>query len=411
MFRRTNLRIRSGDNIAYAEKRCDNLRVECGDDCMTYNYELDDWPRFTWKDDVLSVILADVRHRQGRLIGRMESLGFRLREESVLYSLTEEVVKSSDIEGERLDKDQVRSSIARKLGMDAAGMVPSDRNVDGVVEMMIDATQNYSKPLTEERLFAWHAALFPTGRSGMSKITVGDWRTDESGPMQVVSGPMGRETVHYEAPAAELLPSEMEAFLTWLESDKNIDLVLAAGIAHLWFVTIHPFDDGNGRIARAITDMVLARSENSPQRFYGMSSAIRAHRKGYYEILERTQKGGLDITKWLEWFLNCLNGAFVQAEDILSTVLAKAEFWNLHSDTPLNERQKEVINRLLDGFIGKLTSSKWAKLTKTSQDTASRDIDDLIKKGILVRGPAGGRSTSYDLVMPTPKQGVDEGED
>lgn len=370
---------------------------------MAYNHQLRNWPKFTWKDEALSVTLADVRHRQGRLIGQMESLGFHLREESVLYSLTEEIVKSSDIEGEHLDKDQVRSSIARRLGMDIAGMVRSDRNVDGVVEMMIDATQNYSDPLTEDRLFGWHAALFPTGHAGINKITVGDWRTDRTGPMQVVSGPMGRETVHYEAPAGELIPEEMKAFLKWFEDDKNIDPVLAAGIAHLWFVTIHPFDDGNGRIARAITDLALARSENSPQRFYSMSSAIRAHRKDYYDVLERTQKSGLDITGWLDWFLNCLKGAFDQAEETLSTVLAKAEFWDLHRDTSLNDRQKQVINRLLDGFIGKLTSSKWATLTRTSQDTASRDIDDLIKKGILVHGPAGGRSTSYELVLPSLK--------
>lgn len=366
---------------------------------MTYIHELPDWPKYIWNDAALSGLLADVRHRQGLLIGRMESLGFKLREESVLYSLTEEVVKSSDIEGEHLDKDQVRSSIARKLGMDVAGMVRSDRDVDGVVEMMVDATQNYAEPLTKERLFAWHAALFPTGHSGMSKITVGDWRTDESGPMQVVSGPMGRETVHYEAPAAERLPDETNAFIKWFDSDKKIDPVLFAGIAHLRFLTIHPFDDGNGRIARAITDLALARSENSPQRFYSMSSTIRAQRKGYYDILERTQKGGLDITKWLEWFLNCLKGAFDQAGETLSSVLAKADFWDRHRDTQLNDRQRQMINRLLDDFIGKLTSSKWAKLTKTSQDTASRDIDDLIKKGILARGPAGGRSTSYELVL------------
>ncbi|HQZ97897.1 MAG TPA: Fic family protein [Pyrinomonadaceae bacterium] len=371
---------------------------------MTYNHELSDWPKFQWKDSDLSTDLAEVRHRQGRLLGRMESLGFQLREESVLRTLTEEVVKSSEIEGELLDRDQVRSSIARRLGMDVAGMVPADRNVDGVVEMMLDATQNYAKPLTDERLFDWHAALFPTGRSGMSKITVGNWRDDRSGPMQVVSGPMGRETVHYEAPAAPLLQKEMDAFLKWFESEKSIDSVLVAGIAHLWFVTIHPFDDGNGRIARAITDLALSRSEHSSQRFYSMSSKIRSDRKQYYEVLERTQKGGLDITKWLQWFLGCLNGAFDQAESTLSTVLSKAEFWNIHRDTELNKRQKMMINRLLDGFFGKLNSSKWAKLTKTSQDTASRDIDDLVQKGILMRGSAGGRSTSYELVLPMGKE-------
>lgn len=363
-----------------------------------YNHELGDWPDFWWNDTVLSSVLAEVRHRQGRLLGRMESLGFQLREESVLQTLTEEVVKSSEIEGEQLDRDQVRSSIARRLGMDIAGIVKADRNVEGVVEMMIDATQNYAKSLTDERLFDWHAALFPTGRSGINKINVGNWRNDESGPMQVVSGPIGRERIHYEAPAAKRLIVEMDAFLAWFESDKGVDPVLSAGIAHLWFVTIHPFDDGNGRLARAITELALARSEESSQRFYSMSSTIRSDRNRYYEVLEATQKGGLDITRWLQWFLNCLNSAFDQTESILSTVLTKAEFWSIHRDTQLNDRQKAIINRLLDGFVGKLTSSKWAKLTKTSQDTASRDIDDLMKKGILMRGPAGGRSTSYDLV-------------
>lgn len=367
---------------------------------MTYNHELREWPRFKWDDREVSPDLTEVRHRQGRLLGRMESLGFQLREESVLCTLTEEVVKSSEIEGELLDRDQVRSSIARRLEMDVAGMVPADRNVDGVVEMMLDATQNYAEPLTDKRLFDWHAALFPTGRSGMSKITVGNWRDDKSDPMQVVSGPMGRETVHYEAPAAPLLQKEIDAFLEWFESEKGVDPVLVAGIAHLWFVTIHPFDDGNGRVARAITDLALSRSEKGPQRFYSMSSTIRTYRKQYYEVLERTQKGGLDITKWLQWFLGCLNGAFDQAESTLSTVLSKAEFWNIHRDTELNKRQKMIINNLLDGFFGKMTSSKWAKLTKTSQDTASRDIDDLIEKRILTRGSAGGRSTSYELVVP-----------
>jgi Fic family protein len=282
--------------------------------------------------------------------------------------------------------------------MDIAGIKPADRNVDGVVEMMIDATQNYSEPLTAERLFNWHAALFPSGRSGMSKIIVGGWRDDSSGPMEVVSGPMGRERVHYVAPNARFVPDEMQAFLDWLERSTIVDPVLIAGIAHLWFVTIHPFDDGNGRIARAVADMALARSEKSPQRFYSMSSQIMASRKEYYEILEATQKGSLNITKWLQWFLVCLDGAFSQAEAALSSVLEKARFWDTVRDTQLNERQRLVLNRMLDGFDGKLTSSKWAKLTKTSQDTATRDIEDLMIKGILIRGEAGGRSTSYELV-------------
>lgn len=364
---------------------------------MTYIYEQKDWPKFRWQDEVLVARLAEVRHRQGRLVGRMEALGFRLREESVLDTLTEDVLKSSEIEGEHLDREQVRSSIARRLGMDIAGMVHADRDVEGVVEMMLDATQSYSNPLTKERLFAWHASLFPTGRSGMAEITVGDWRDDADGPMQVVSGPVGRRHVHYEAPSAKSVAREMAAFLKWLESDKTIDGVLAAGIAHLWFVTIHPFEDGNGRMARAIADLMLARSEGSSQRFYSMSSRIRTLRESYYKVLEATQKGEMDITAWLEWFLSCLSGAFDQAEETLSSVLDKARFWEAIQDVELNERQRRVLNRLLDGFEGKLTSSKWAKVAKCSQDTATRDIEDLLLKDILVRGPGGGRSTSYEL--------------
>lgn len=368
-----------------------------GAENMTYIHELEGWPKFVWQDDVLAASLAKARHRQGRLIGRMEALGFRLREEAVLRTLTDDIIKSSDIEGEKLDEDQVRSSIARRLGMDVAGLVPAERNVEGVVEMMLDATQNYAQPLDEERLFGWHASLFPTGRSGMSRIIVGSWRNDASGPMQVVSGPYGRERVHYQAPSAARVADEMAAFLKWFESDKATDPVLVAGIAHLWFVTIHPFEDGNGRIARAIADLALARSEGSAQRFYSMSSQIRAERNRYYEMLEETQKGSLDITPWLEWFLACLDRAFDRAEDTLGAVLAKAQFWDRVKDQPLNARQRHVLNRLLDGFEGKLTSSKWAKLARCSQDTAARDIADLMEKGILVRGPAGGRSTSYDL--------------
>lgn len=367
---------------------------------MTYIHEQADWPNFQWQEDALATALAQVRHRQGRLIGRMEALGFPLRNEAILHTLTEDVIKSSEIEGEQLDKDQVRSSIARRLGMEVAGLVPAERHVEGVVEMMLDATQHYAQPLTDDRLFGWHASLFPTGRSGMTKIIVGGWRDGASGPMQVVSGPIGRERVHYEAPAAERLPNEMHAFLSWLESEKPIDPVLAAGIAHFWFVTIHPFEDGNGRIARAIADLALARSENSSQRFYSMSSQIRAERNHYYDMLERTQKGELDITEWLQWFLECLDRAFSRAEETLGAVLAKARFWDEVKAHALNERQHLILNRLLDGFEGKLTSSKWAKLAKCSQDTAARDIDDLIRKGILVRSAAGGRSTSYDLAYP-----------
>jgi Fic family protein len=363
-----------------------------------YIHELKEWPKFRWRQDHLAEWLAAVRHRQGRLIGRMEGLGFTLRAEAVLQTLTEEVVKSSEIEGEVLDKDQVRSSIARRLGMDIGALTPAERNVEGVVEMMLDATQKFEMPLTVERLFAWHAALFPTGRSGMSRIRVGTWRSDSAGPMQVVSGPVGREKVHYEAPAAKKLNREIRAFLAWFNGPATTDPVLKAAIAHLWFVTVHPFDDGNGRIARAIADMALARSEGSTQRFYSMSAQIRTERKAYYDILEAAQKGGLDITGWLEWFLGCLDRAFNGAETILAAVLRKAHFWELHGGEPFNDRQRRILNRLLDGFEGKLTSSKWAVLGKTSQDTASRDIDDLVKRGILLKDPAGGRSTSYSLV-------------
>jgi len=363
----------------------------------TYIHELQDWPNFWWDEGALAQRLASVRHRQGRLIGRMEALGFDLRAEAVLATLTEDVLKSSEIEGEILDKEQVRSSIARRLGMDIGALAPADRNVEGVVEMMLDATQKFKAPLTDERLFAWHAALFPTGRSGMTKIIVGAWRNDSAGPMQVISGPIGRERVHYEAPKASRLESEMAAFLTWFDEDTSHDPVFKAALAHLWFVTIHPFDDGNGRIARAIADMALARSEQSPQRFYSMSAQIRLKRNAYYDVLEATQKGDLDITAWLEWFLDCLDRAIEGAEQTLAVVIQKARFWETFKDHPLNERQRKVINRLLDGFEGKMTSSKWAKLTKSSPDTALRDINDLISKGILVREPGGGRSTSYAL--------------
>jgi Fic family protein len=327
----------------------------------------------------------------------MEALGFDLRAEAVLATLTEDVLKSSEIEGEILDKEQVRSSIARRLGMDIGALAPADRNVEGVVEMMLDATQNFQAPLTDERLFAWHAALFPTGRGGMTKIIVGAWRDDSTGSMQVISGPIGRERVHYEAPEASRLQAEMAAFLKWFGEDTGHDPVLKAALAHLWFVTVHPFDDGNGRIARAIADMALARSEQSPQRFYSMSAQIRLERNAYYDILEATQKGDLDITAWLEWFLECLDRAIEGAEQTLAGVIQKARFWEMFKDHPLNERQRKVINRLLDGFEGKMTSSKWAKLTKSSPDTALRDINDLVSKGILAREPGGGRSTSYAL--------------
>jgi Fic family protein len=363
-----------------------------------YIHQLEAWPRFRWDDAKLAVLLAAVRNHQGRLTGEMETLGFPTKGEAVLQTLTEDVLKSSEIEGEILDKEQVRSSIARRLGLDIGALAPVDRNVEGVVEMMLDATQNYARPLTEDRLFNWHAALFPTGRSGMNKITVGGWRTDDADPMQVVSGPIGRERVHYEAPAAKLLNREMTAFLGWFNAPPSTDPVLKAAIAHLWFVTIHPFEDGNGRIARAIADMALARSEESPRRFYSMSAQIRGERNAYYDVLEATQKDGLDITAWLTWFLDCLDRAIEGAEGILSAVLKKARFWDLPGTEDLNHRQRVMLNRLLNGFEGKLTSSKWAALTKVSQDTAARDIDDLIARNLLRKDAAGGRSTSYSLL-------------
>lgn len=366
---------------------------------MEYIHSLSGWPQFRWSMERLSAPLAALRHKQGRLIGRMEQLGFSLRAEAALQTLTEEVVKSSEIEGEVLNRDQVRSSIARRLGMDIGALTPADRHVEGVVAMMLDATEKYADPLTKERLFDWHAALFPTGRSGMTKIVVGAWRTSDTGPMQVVSGPIGRERVHYEAPIAERLENEMQSFLEWFNADSSVDPVLKAGVAHLWFVTIHPFEDGNGRIARAIADLALARSEHSAQRFYSMSAQIRKERNAYYDILEKTQKGDLDITSWLEWFFGCLDRAFDGADTILANVLSKARFWELHAGQSFNDRQRLIINRLLDGFEGKLTSSKWGKLAKVSQATAARDIEDLIGRGILQKDAAGGRSTSYSLVL------------
>lgn len=362
-----------------------------------YIWEREGWPKFAWETDRIVAKLAAVRHAQGRLLGRMEGLGFRLKQEAQLHTVTQDVIKSSEIEGERLDTDQVRSSIARRLGMDVAGLVPADRNVEGVVEMMLDATQNFDKPLTAKRLFDWNASLFPTGRSGMTRIKVGAWRDDAEGPMRVISGPMGRERVHYQAPAAERVAAEMKAFLKWLNADVDLDPVLKSGLAHFWFVTIHPFEDGNGRIARAIADMMLARSEASPQRFYSMSGRIRHKRKVYYDVLEQSQRGPLDITPWLEWFLDCLARAIADSDSALSGVMQKAKFWKRFAQAGLNQRQNKVLNRMLDGFESNMTSSKWAKLTKCSQDTAHRDIQDLIDKGALRRNPGGGRSTSYDL--------------
>lgn len=358
-----------------------------------------EWPRFHQDTTRLAELLADTRHAQGRLFGRMDALGFEMRSEATLRMLTEDVVKTSEIEGEILAPDQVRSSIASRLGLDAGGLPTPDRNVDGVVEMTLDATRNYAAPLTGERLFSWHAALFPTGYSGMHRIRVGQWRDDTDGPMQVVSGPIGRQRLHYRAPPAERLEDELSAFLQWFEGPRSMEPVLAAGLAHFWFVSIHPFEDGNGRIARAVADMALARSEGSPERFYSMSAQIGLERNAYYDILEATQKGNLDITDWQLWFLECLGRAIKTSRHTLAAILNKASFWEAHAHEVLNERQMKVLNRLLDGFEGKLTSSRWARMNHCSQDTANRDIRDLTDRGILVRGPAGGRSTSYDLAF------------
>lgn len=361
-------------------------------------HELPGWPVFRWDGGALVEALAAARHRQGRLLGRMEAMRLAHRGETLLRTLTDDIVKSSEIEGEILDSDQVRSSVARRLGLDVAGLLPADRRIEGIVEMMLDATQNYAAPLTDERLFRWHALLFPNARSGMHRIASGAWRDDHSGPMQVVSGPYGRERVHFTAPAAERVPQEMTAFLKWFNSDHGDDPVLVAAIAHLWFATIHPFDDGNGRIARVITDMQLARSEKSTQRFYSMSAQIRRQRSDYYAILESTQKGNLDITPWLSWFIDCLGESITHSEEALASVLRRAQFWETHPETTMNARQRNMLNRILDGFDGKLTASKWSKLEKCSTDTALRDITDLIARGILVKDAAGGRSTSYSMV-------------
>jgi Fic family protein len=362
-----------------------------------YIHELSDWPQFNWSQDRIAEPLAAIRHQQGRLLGHMEALGFNLRQEATLQVLTEDVLKSSEIEGERLDAEQVRSSIARRLGIDIGALKPADRNVDGIVEMMLDATRHYAQPLTVERLFQWHTLLFPDARQGITAIRVGAWRDDSAGPMEVVSGSIGRERLHFEAPAAVRLDREMEDFLGWFNAGTRHDPVLKAALAHFWFVTIHPFDDGNGRIARAIADMALARADNTSQRFYSMSAQIRQERTAYYKTLEYVQRGPLNISPWMEWFLGCLGRAIEGSQTTLAAVLNKARYWEAVGDTSLNDRQRRVFNRLLDGFEGKLTTSKYAKLAKCSQDTALRDILHLVEQSILVRNPEGGRSTSYAL--------------
>jgi Fic family protein len=365
---------------------------------MSYIYLSEDWPRFTWDSNRLVPHLSDTRYEQGLLLGKMKDLGYQLKSEATLAALTEETVKSSAIEGEELSVDSVRSSLARRMGLEAAGTRPADRHVEGVVEMMLDATQRYASPLTDERIFGWHAALFPTGRSGMRKITTGAWR---KGTIEVVSGPEGKQKVHFEAPPAERVEPEMKKFLSWYEdSSTRTEPLIKAGLAHLYFVTIHPLEDGNGRITRAITEMSLARLEDSAQRFYSMSSQIREERKSYYEILESTQKGRLDVTDWLIWFLDCLARAIAKAKNLTAGVLAKDAFWRhlKEESIEVSERQRNIINLLLDGFEGKLTTEKWSKLAKTSHDTALRDIQDLIEKQILKQEKGGGRSTSYVLV-------------
>lgn len=360
-----------------------------------YIYKNKEWPNFTWDQEKVGDLLAEVRFFQGKLIGRMQGLGFEVEEEATLKVLTEDVLKTSEIEGEKLDVKQVRSSIAKKLGIDIGTSVRVDRNVEGIVEILLDAVRNHTSALTKERLFKWHTLLFPEGYSGIDQIVVGDWR---KGAMQVISGPIGREIVHYEAPPFDRLELEMDQFMGWVNGDAE-DLVIKSAIAHFWFVTIHPFEDGNGRIGRAIADMLLARSEKSVQRFYSMSSQIMKERESYYNILEESQKGTIDLTRWIEWYLNCLRGALKASEKMLETILRKAWFWKSHTNEGFNERQRLLINRLLEGYEGKLTSSKWAKIGKCSQDTALRDINDLLRQNVLKKEDAGGRSTSYILKL------------
>ena len=361
-------------------------------------HEHSDWPRFTWDAEALPSRLGEIRHQQGRLLGRMEGLGFDLRQEASLRTMTDDVVKSSAIEGELLKTEEVRSSIIRRLGLESAGLVQASRDVEGIVEMMLDATQHFSKPLTEARLFDWHAALFPTGRSGMRRITVGGWRTAATGPMQVVSGPLGREKVHFEAPGADRLAMEMRGFLEWFERDDSIDPVLKAGIAHLWFISVHPFEDGNGRIARAISDLALARADGTSARFYSMSAQIEAERKAYYHQLEQQQRGTPEITVWQRWFLDCLGRAMTKAETTLEAVHFKAQLWDKIREHPVNDRQRAILNRMLEcDFEGHMNTAKYAKMVSCSNDTALRDIQNLKTWGVFVQNPGGGRSTSYRL--------------
>ncbi|MES2628231.1 MAG: Fic family protein [Bacteroidota bacterium] len=369
---------------------------------MSYIYHHKNWPAFSWDSEEVLSLLSKVKFAEGKLSGKMFMLGFHSQDEALLQTLTQEVLKTSSIEGEVLDNDQVRSSVARKLGMDVFGLVPSDRNVDGVVDMIYDATKNHRLPLSKKRLSDWHHALFPTGRSGLYEINTGKWRDDKTGPMQVVSGAMGRERVHFQAPAAAVIENEMKQFLKWFEQEQQLDPVLKSAVSHLWFVTIHPFDDGNGRIARALADMQLTRADGNFPRYYSMSAQIRKERNQYYSMLEKTQRGDLDITDWISWYLKCLHSAILAADTLLAGVLAKANFWIRHRYENFNERQLMMINRLFDGFEGKLTSTKWSKIARCSSDTALRDIQDLVAKGVLCKEEAGGRSTAYELETDPP---------
>ncbi|MCX7256475.1 MAG: Fic family protein [Polaromonas sp.] len=372
--------------------------MNTGDDLPLYLWQQSDWPHWRFDAAALAGPLARAHRAQGHLLGRMADLGLALREQTTLQVLTQEVIKTSEIEGERLDLQAVRSSIARRLGVDIGALAPADRHVEGVVEMVLDATRHFDQPLTPERLFGWHAALFPTGYSGMTRIHTGAWRDDANGPMQVISGAGRREKVHYQAPPANELARQTEAFLQWFNADAPGDALIKAGLAHLWLVTLHPFDDGNGRISRAVGDMALARAEGSSQRFYSLSAQIQRERKAYYEQLEATQKGTLDVTAWLDWFLGCLLRAVEGADGLLTAVRGKARFWQRWAGTALNERQIKLINRLLDGFEGKLTTAKWAALAKCSSDTALRDINELLACGLLRKLEGGGRSSGYELV-------------
>ena len=389
-----------GKYIAHAAKAVDNHRMNSGD--YMYIWQAQDWPGWRFDLAVLAAPMAEVSRAQGRLVGRLADVGLTLRDQASLAVLTEDVVKTSEIEGEALNVSSVRASIARRLGVDIGALAPVDRHVEGVVEMVLDATANCHAPVTRDRLFGWHAALFPTGYSGLSKINVGAWRDDANGPMQVVSGPVGRQRLHFEAPPARGLDAETALFLDWIDADSNVPPLIKAGLGHLWLVTLHPFDDGNGRIARAVGDLLLARGEGCPQRFYSLSAQIQRERTAYYEILERTQKGSMDVTNWLLWFFDMLQSAVEEAHLGLDSVLVKARFWRQWAEAPMNERQVKLLNKLLDGFEGKLTTSKWAAIAKCSTDTALRDITDLVVRGVLRKMDAGGRSTGYELTEIAP---------